>query len=95
MVHTLHHVKAVDSQPLESFKEYNKCANNPHIGKTWFKLTIDVFAAFLFWVFFLLHHLFHILLGFIGSSQDGSCLALMCESILKLVSRESLAARDC
>jgi hypothetical protein len=42
---------------LMSFKlfisrgEYKKCEANPK--KSWFKLTADVFATFLFWV---LHH---------------------------------------
>jgi hypothetical protein len=47
-------VKAFGSQPLESFKEmltpdeYRKCESNPHLGKTWFNLTTDVFVSFLF-----------------------------------------------
>jgi hypothetical protein len=54
IVHTLHRVKAFGSQPLESFKEmltpdeYRKCESNPHLGKTWFNLTTDVFVSFLF-----------------------------------------------
>jgi hypothetical protein len=56
IVHTLHHVKAFGSQPLESFKEmltpdeYRKCESNQQLGKTWFNLTTDVFVSFLFWV---------------------------------------------
>jgi hypothetical protein len=47
-------VKAVGSQPLESFKEmltkeeYQRCESNPQLGKTWFKLTTDIFIAFFF-----------------------------------------------
>jgi hypothetical protein len=60
-VHTLHRVKAVGSQPLESFKgmlseeEFRRCENNLQLGKTWFKMTIDVFIAFLFRVRFITH----------------------------------------
>jgi hypothetical protein len=67
MVHTLHQVKALDCQPLESLKdlvteeEYRKCAISLHIGKTWFKLTIDVFVAIFFWVIFLFHHFIHLI----------------------------------
>jgi hypothetical protein len=70
MVHILHRVKAMDSQPLESFRdllteeEYQKYALSPHIGKTWFKLTINVFVAFLFWVIFIFH-IFGAMFGFI------------------------------
>jgi hypothetical protein len=63
MVHTLLRVKGVGSQPLESLKdmlieeEFRKCANNsPHIEKTWYKMTSDVFVAFLFRVIFLFSH---------------------------------------
>jgi hypothetical protein len=44
----------VGSQPLESYKdffteeEFQRCALNTQIGKTWYKLTIDVFVAFIF-----------------------------------------------
>jgi hypothetical protein len=54
MVHTLYCVKALGALPLETLKEmlseedYSKCACNPHIAKTWFKMTTDVFIAFLF-----------------------------------------------
>jgi hypothetical protein len=40
MVHTLHRIKAIGNQPIESFKdllsedEYQKCLNNPMRGKT-------------------------------------------------------------
>jgi hypothetical protein len=60
MVHTLHRVKGVGFQPLESLKdmlieeEFRKCASSPHIEKTWYKMTSDVFVAFLFQVIFLL-----------------------------------------
>jgi hypothetical protein len=83
MVHILHRVKAVGCQPLESLKdmlteeEYRKCATSPHIGKTWFKLTTDVFVGFLFWVIFLLHHLICLIFH-----CQGSCLAFTFASIL-------------
>jgi hypothetical protein len=54
-------VKAIGSQPLESFKEmlteeeYRRCEKNPQLGKTWFKLTTDIFIAFLFQVTFITH----------------------------------------
>jgi hypothetical protein len=54
MVHTLYHIKALGALPLETLKEmlseedYSKCASSPHIAKTWFKMTTDVFIAFLF-----------------------------------------------
>jgi hypothetical protein len=66
----------VGSQPLESLKdmltkeEFRKCANSTHIEKTWYKMTSDVFVAFLFQVIFLLLHsspLIH--------HCQGSCLA--------------------
>jgi hypothetical protein len=78
MVHTLHRVKGVGSLILESLKamlteeEHRKCATSPHIEKTWYKKTSDVFVAFLFWVIFLLSHsspLIHY--------YQGSCLAFM------------------
>jgi hypothetical protein len=62
MVHTLHRVKEVGSQPLQSLKdmlteeEFRKCASSPHIEKTWYKMTSNVFIAFLFRVIFLLSH---------------------------------------
>jgi hypothetical protein len=62
IVHTLYRIKAVGCQPLDSLKElltkedYRKCANSLHIEKTWYKLTTDVFAAFLFRVTILLNH---------------------------------------
>jgi hypothetical protein len=65
MVHTFHRVKAVGSMPLDSFKdllteeEFRKCASNPHLGKAWFQLTSEVFISYLFWVIFILQHLFH------------------------------------
>jgi hypothetical protein len=86
MVHILHRVKAVGCQPLESLKdmlteeEYRKCATSPHIGKTWFKLTTDVFVGFLFWVIFLLHHLICLIFH-----CQGSCLAFTFASILMQV----------
>jgi hypothetical protein len=54
IVHTLHRVKALGALPLETLKEmlseedYKKCATSPHILKTWFKMTTDVFISFLF-----------------------------------------------
>jgi hypothetical protein len=92
-------VKAVGTQPLDNFKGlldnfkgllteegYRKCANNPHIGKTWFKLTTDVFVAYLFRV----------------SPQYYSCyswlqliLSLRLNPYSKVVFLCSLAARDC
>jgi hypothetical protein len=76
MVHTLHRVKGVGFQPFGSLKdmlteeEFRKCASSPHIEKTWYKMTSDVFVAFLFRVIFLLSHsspLIH--------HCQGSCLA--------------------
>ena len=99
-MHILHRIKAVDCQPLESLKDlltkevYEKYTNNLHIGKTWFKLTTNVFVAFLFQVLFLLHHPIHAMLGFICPTQEGSYLAILCESILMLASLSSLVARD-
>jgi hypothetical protein len=52
MVYILHRVKGVGCQPLESLKdmlteeEFRKCATSPHIQKTWYKMTSDVFVAF-------------------------------------------------
>jgi hypothetical protein len=101
MAHALHRVKVVGSQPLDSFKdllteeEFRKCTNSPHLGKTWFKLTTNVFVSFLFWVIFILHHSFHYLLGLIFPILEGSPLAISCTSILMLVLLSSLTARDC
>ena len=56
MVHTLYYVKAWGALPPKTLKEmlseedYSKCASSPHITKTWFKMTINVFIAFLFWI---------------------------------------------
>ena len=56
MIHTLYRVKALGSLPLETLKEmlseedYRRCASSPHISKTWFKMTTDVFIAFLYQV---------------------------------------------
>jgi hypothetical protein len=86
MVHTLHLVKGVGIQPLESLKdmltkeEYKKCASSPHIEKTWYKMTSDVFVAFLFRVIFLLSHFFHLILH-----CQSSCLIFMFASILMLI----------
>jgi hypothetical protein len=55
MVHTLHSVKAVGIQPFQSFndlfteEEFRRCDLSLKIGKTWYKLTTDVFVAFFFW----------------------------------------------
>jgi hypothetical protein len=78
MVHTLHRIKRVDSLTLESLKdmlteeEYRKCATSPHIEKTWYKMTSDVFVAFLFRVIFLLSHFFPLI-----HHCQGSCLAFI------------------
>jgi hypothetical protein len=67
MVHTLYRVKSVGCMPLESLKiwlteeEYRRCANSPHIEKTWFNLTYDVFVALLFQVNILLNHYFDLI----------------------------------
>jgi hypothetical protein len=72
MVHTLHRVKGVGTQPLESLKvmliddEFRKCASSPHIKKTWYKMTSDVFVVFFFWVIFLLSHIFLLILHYQG-----------------------------
>jgi hypothetical protein len=56
------------TQLLDSFKDlltkedFRKCTNSPHIGKTWFKFTTDVFVAYLFRVLFILHIPIHALL---------------------------------
>jgi hypothetical protein len=82
MVHTLHCVKALGSLPLKTLKEmlgeedFRKCASSPHIAKTWFKMTIDVFCAFLFRVGPESHHLI--------LHSEVHCLAIMFESILML-----------
>jgi hypothetical protein len=76
MVHTLHRVKGVGSLTLESLKdmlteeEHKKCTTSPHIEKTWYKMTSDVFVAFLFRVIFLLSHSFPLV-----HHCQGSCLA--------------------
>jgi hypothetical protein len=52
----------VGIQPLDSMKElltveeHQRCVQSPQLGKTWFKMTTDVFVAFLFQVTFLLLH---------------------------------------
>ena len=62
MVHTLHRVKAVGCQLLDSLKEllteeeYKKCTNSFHIEKTWYKLTTDVFVVFFFQITILLNY---------------------------------------
>jgi hypothetical protein len=82
MVHALYRVKALGSLPLETLKEmlseedYRKCASSPHIAKTWFKMTIDVFIAFLFRVCPKSHHLI--------LHCEVYCLSIMFESILML-----------
>jgi hypothetical protein len=83
MVHTPYRGKALGSLPLETLKEmlneedYRKCASSPHIGKTWFKMTIDVFIAFLFRVG---PKSLHLILY-----CEVYCLAIMFESILMLI----------
>jgi hypothetical protein len=60
IVHTLHRVKVFGSQPLDTFKgmltedKYRRCESNPQLGKTWFKLTTNVFIAFFFRVKFII-----------------------------------------
>jgi hypothetical protein len=90
VVHTLHRVKAVGSQPLESFKdlfteeEFRRCSQSPHSRKIWFKLTTNVFVAFFFSVIYKLNH---------------SCIIIMfCHYLYffsDISSSELLAARDC
>jgi hypothetical protein len=52
-------VKAFGSQPIDTFKgmvtedECRRSESNTQLGKTWFKLTTDVFIAFLFRVKFI------------------------------------------
>jgi hypothetical protein len=81
--YTLYHVKALGSLPLETLKEmlseedYRKCASSPHIGKTWFKMTIDVFVAFFFRVGPKSHHLI--------LHCEVHCLAIMFEFIVMLL----------
>jgi hypothetical protein len=54
-------VKSVGSQPLENFKdllteeEYRRCQSNLQLGKTWFKMTTNVFISYLFRVRFKMH----------------------------------------
>jgi hypothetical protein len=101
MVYTIHGVKVVGSMPLESFKdllteeEFRKCANSPHLGKAWFKLTSEVFISYLFRVIFILQHSFHSLLPYIFPSLEGSSHAFSCASTLMLVLLSSPTARDC
>ena len=83
MVHTLYHVKAVGSLLPKTLKEmlseedYNKCASSPHIAKTWFKMTTNVFIAFLFRVGpKSLHLIIHC---------EVYCLIIMFESIQMLI----------
>ena len=99
IVHTLHRVKAIGSQPLESFKdmltpdEYRKCESNPQLGKTWYSLTTDVFISFLFRVsdFFAtiesaLHisrNDFDVCLSFVYSKRFWSPLMMLPESIMR------------
>jgi hypothetical protein len=59
-----------------SEEDYRKCASSPHIGKTSFKMTIDVFIAFFFRVGPKSLHLF--------LHCEVYYLAIMFESILML-----------
>jgi hypothetical protein len=76
----------VSTQLLESLKdmlieeEFKKCASSPHIKKTWYKMTSDVFVAFLFRIIFLLSHFFHLILH-----CQGSCRTFKFASILMLI----------
>jgi hypothetical protein len=82
----------VGSLTLESLKdmlteeEHRKCTTSPHIEKTWYKMTSDVFVAFLFRVIFLLSHSFTLV-----HHCQGSCLAciFMRIPILPLSARDS------
>jgi hypothetical protein len=91
MVHTLHRVKVVGSQPLKSFKdlftkeEFKRCSQSLHNGKTWFKLKTNVIVAFLCWVIFRLYHSCYVLLVIIQTYLEGSCLVIFCASLLILV----------
>ena len=100
IVHTLHRVKAIGSQPLESFKEmltadeYRKCDTNPQLGKTWYNLTTAVFISFLFRVsdFFgtiksALHissNDFDICLSFVYNKRFRRPLMMLPESIMRI-----------
>ena len=82
-MHTLHQVKAVGSQPLDSFKEmltkneFRKYQSNPQLEKTWFKLTMDVFIAILFWVKFISKLDFQANVMFVDSSPHMLSLIVM------------------
>ena len=60
-----------------SEEDFKRCASSPHISKTWFKMTIDVFIAFLFRVGPKSHH--SILYC------EAYCFANMFESIQMLI----------
>ena len=82
IVYTLHRVKAIGCQPLESVKdmltvdEYRKCESNPQLGKTWYNLTTDVFISFLFRMsdfFATIKNALHI-----SSNDFDVCLSFVC-----------------
>ena len=83
MVHTFYRVKALGFLPLETLKQmlseedFKKCASSPHIRKTWFKMTIDVFIAFFFWIG---PKSLHLILYY-----KVYCLTIMFESILMFI----------
>jgi len=60
--------------PLESLKnwlteeEYRRCVNSPHIEKTWYPLTTDVFVALLFRVIILPTLFVDLISSFLASS---------------------------
>ena len=99
-VHTLHRVKAVGCQPLESFKEmlmadeYRKCESNSQLGKTWYNLTTHVFISFLFWMsdFFatiksslqISSNDFDICFSFVCSKRFRRPLMMLLESIMRI-----------
>jgi hypothetical protein len=100
MVHTLHRVKGVGSLTLESLKdmlteeEYRKCVMSPHIERTWYKMTTDVFVSFLFRVIFLLSHFFPLIHHKIGSSPPFILLLIpVCYSQQEIAEASDDAAR--
>ena len=100
MVHTLHRVKGLGSLSLDSLKdllteeEYKKCVMSPHIERTWYKMTSDVFVSFLFRVIFLLLRfdpLNHLQIG--SYPAFISCLILVCYFQQEIAEASDDAAR--
>ena len=100
MVHTLHRVKGLGSLSLDSLKdllteeEYKKCVMSPHIERTWYKMTSDVFVSFLFRVIFLLLHfdpLNHLQIGSYPAFIP--CLILVCYFQQEIAEASDDAAR--